>query len=59
MGLTFADDTLPPALLNNKLGEGKSITRSELEKLILDYYKIRGWDKKGVSSKIVSSPCGE
>lgn len=47
-GLTIQDDTLPPGLLDNKLENKSSINRDELEKLVLDYYKIRGWDEKGV-----------
>ncbi len=47
-GLTSKDDTLPPRLFNHKLEGNKGITKDELQKLVSDYYKLRGWDAEGV-----------
>jgi len=47
-GLTSKDDNLPPRLLKHKLDGDKGITKDELQKLVSDYYKIRGWDAEGV-----------
>ena len=50
-GLTSADDTLPPKFFDHKLEDDKGITKDELQKLVADYYKIRGWDAKGIPPK--------
>ncbi len=42
-GMTPADDTLPPRILNEPLESGKRITKAELDKMIGDYYALRGW----------------
>ncbi|AGL03825.1 aldehyde ferredoxin oxidoreductase family protein [Desulfoscipio gibsoniae] len=43
-GLTRADDTLPPRLFKEKLNDGRySITPEELNKMVDDYYLLRGW----------------
>ena len=55
-GLTSADDTLPPRLFNHKLEGDKGITRDELKKLVSDYYKIRGWDAKGLPKDNPNKP---
>jgi aldehyde:ferredoxin oxidoreductase len=47
-GLTAQDDTLSPRLYDNKLEGEKGISKNELQKLVLEYYKIRGWDAKGI-----------
>lgn len=47
-GLTSADDTLPPIFFDHKLEGDKGITRDELQMLVSEYYKIRGWDAKGI-----------
>jgi len=47
-GLTSKDDTLSPRLFNHKLENDKGITRDELQKLVSEYYKTRGWDAKGI-----------
>jgi aldehyde:ferredoxin oxidoreductase len=51
-GMTSADDTLPSRLFDNKLENDKGITRDELHRLVLDYYKTRGWDTNGIPEKI-------
>ncbi len=50
-GLTAQDDTLSPRLYDNNLEGEKGISRDELKKLVLEYYKIRGWDVKGIPQK--------
>ncbi len=51
-GLTKADDTLPPRLLNEgvKTGPAKGLV-SGLPKMLPEYYEIRGWDAEGVPKK--------
>ncbi|MEW5922226.1 MAG: aldehyde ferredoxin oxidoreductase family protein [Bacillota bacterium] len=48
-GITAKDDTLPPRFFQEPLNkEGRqSITRAELEYMVKDYYKLRGWDEEG------------
>ncbi len=50
-GLTLDDDTLPPRLLDEKLEGGKGITRDELNTLVQDYYRVRGWNDRGIPSE--------
>ena len=47
-GITPAEDTLPPRLLNEPLANGpqKGAT-SKLKELLPLYYNIRGWDERG------------
>jgi aldehyde:ferredoxin oxidoreductase len=41
-------DTLSPRLLNEPLPEGPAVGRVvDLDKMLPDYYKARGWDEKG------------
>ncbi|MEI2387659.1 aldehyde ferredoxin oxidoreductase family protein [Breoghania sp. JC706] len=48
-GLTKADDTLPPRLLNEALTEGNSKGAvSHLDQMLPAYYELRGWDADGV-----------
>jgi aldehyde:ferredoxin oxidoreductase len=49
-GLTAKDDTLPPRLMKEPIGENKEylITEAELKQLVADYYALRGWDENGV-----------
>jgi aldehyde:ferredoxin oxidoreductase len=43
-GMTPADDTLPTRLLEEPLEpSGETLTRSELDRMLDDYYQIRGW----------------
>lgn len=46
---TRADDTLPPRLLNEAVAEGPSKGWvSQLEPMLNEYYRARGWDQNGV-----------
>jgi aldehyde:ferredoxin oxidoreductase len=47
-GLTPADDRLPPFLHRPLQDTGKVITAAEMETLLQDYYRLHGWDDKGV-----------
>ncbi len=44
-GMTAADDTLPKRFFEEKLeGSGKVLPKSEFDKMLSDYYKLKGWD---------------
>ncbi|MEM7257360.1 MAG: aldehyde ferredoxin oxidoreductase family protein [Pseudomonadota bacterium] len=48
-GLTKADDTLPPRLLNEPAPSGTAKGRvCELNTMLSEYYELRGWDSQGV-----------
>lgn len=48
-GLTYKDDTLPKRLLEEPMPEGPAKGHVvELAKMLPEYYKLRGWDAKGV-----------
>jgi aldehyde:ferredoxin oxidoreductase len=50
-GAARADDTLPPRLLREAVstgpGEGAGITPEELDRMLDDYYRARGWNADG------------
>lgn len=51
-GLTKKDDTLPPRLLKEPIPSGPSKGEvCELDRMLPQYYKLRGWDKEGVPTK--------
>ena len=46
------EDTLPPRMLNEPLPDGPAKGMvNQLDKMLPEYYKIRGWDEKGVPTK--------
>ena len=47
-GFTAKDDTLPPRVLKEpaKTGPAKGLTNG-LEKMLPEYYQLRGWDPNG------------
>ena len=48
-GFTAADDTLPPRLLNEPAPSGiREGTLAELDKMLPEYYALRGWSSDGV-----------
>jgi aldehyde:ferredoxin oxidoreductase len=48
-GLTSADDTLPKRLLKEAAKTGPAAGKvNELEKMLPEYYALRGWDAEGV-----------
>jgi aldehyde:ferredoxin oxidoreductase len=46
-GMTAANDRLPEQLHRKLNDSGKVIEKQELERLVADYYALRGWDAKG------------
>jgi len=48
-GLTPKDDTLPKRFFDEPLGkEAKTIRREDLQKMLSDYYALRGWSPEGI-----------
>ncbi len=48
-GFEKTDDTLPPRLLKEPISEGPAKGRvSQLDKMLEEYYKERGWDSNGI-----------
>lgn len=51
-GFTRKDDTLPPRITKEPIKTGPSKGEIEkLDKMLDDYYKVRGWDEKSVPTK--------
>lgn len=47
-GLNKADDTLPDRFFREPLaGNGKRLTREDLQVMVAEYYASRGWDEEG------------
>ena len=52
VGYTKKDDTLPPRLLTEPIKSGPSKGEiNELDKMLPEYYKLRGWDEEGWPTK--------
>jgi aldehyde:ferredoxin oxidoreductase len=49
-GITRKEDTLPERFFTEPVSGGKVIRRSELDKMLQEYYKLRGWDEQGEPS---------
>jgi aldehyde:ferredoxin oxidoreductase len=48
VGLGRKDDSLPPRMLKEPLGEGMSAGHMvPLEPMLTEYYRLRGWDPEG------------
>jgi aldehyde:ferredoxin oxidoreductase len=48
-GITSTDDTLPKRFFEEPLGQGgKTIRREDLQRMLQDYYRLRGWNSEGV-----------
>ena len=47
-GLSPEDDRLPPRFHKEALESGKIITEDEMNTLLKDYYRVRGWDEGGI-----------
>ncbi len=51
-GLTFRDDTLPERLLKEQVKSGPAKGRVvELDRMLPEYYKLRGWNNEGVPTE--------
>ena len=54
-GLTHEDDRIPRRFFQEALPEsGKIITEGQMEQLLIEYYKERGWNEKGEPLKTSS-----
>lgn len=47
-GLVPADDRLPSRLLREALPDGRNIAEAEMEYMLADYYRLRGWGTDGI-----------
>ena len=48
-GITAKDDTLPKRFFDEPLGKDeKTIRREDFQKMLQDYYALRGWSPKGI-----------
>jgi aldehyde:ferredoxin oxidoreductase len=47
-GLTREDDGLPKRFFEEPIEEGKIMKREDFDRLLADYYDLRGWDEQGV-----------
>jgi aldehyde:ferredoxin oxidoreductase len=47
-GLQPQDDRLPARLHKQALPDGKSLSAEEMEYMLNDYYRLRGWDSQGI-----------
>lgn len=50
-GMSRKDDTLPPRILNHPRGGGSGDNLPYLNKMLHEYYQIRGWDEFGIPTK--------
>jgi aldehyde:ferredoxin oxidoreductase len=58
-GFGRTDDLLPPRFLREELEEGSSRYRVvHLDKMLDEYYQIRGWDKNGVPTEETKKKLG-
>jgi aldehyde:ferredoxin oxidoreductase len=47
-GLTRDDDSLPRRFFEEPIEEGKIMKREDFERLLGEYYDLRGWDSMGI-----------
>ena len=50
-GISRKDDTLPPRILTHPRGGGAGDNLPYLNKMLDEYYQIRGWDEFGIATK--------
>jgi len=50
-GLKIEDDRLPRRLHKEALPSGKSLTIDEMEYMLQDYYRLRGWTETGIPTE--------
>lgn len=48
------DDRLPNRLVTEKLPSGKGVTEEEMDFMLGDYYRLRGWDSHGIPKPVQS-----
>jgi aldehyde:ferredoxin oxidoreductase len=47
-GLTSRDDRLPQKLHRRLEDSGQVVTEAEIDTMVQDYYRLRGWDRNGI-----------
>jgi len=47
-GLEAKDDKLPERFHREPLPEGGALSKDEMQYMLQDYYRLRGWDEKGI-----------
>jgi aldehyde:ferredoxin oxidoreductase len=61
-GLSRKDDTLPKRVLFEPMpdgpAKGRFITQEGLDKMLDEYYEVRGWDKNGIPTEATLSKYG-
>lgn len=57
-GISRKDDTLPPRLLNEGRGGDPEKRTVHLEKMLNEYYKLRGYDKNGIPTEKILKMLG-
>jgi aldehyde:ferredoxin oxidoreductase len=54
-GITRKEDTIPDRISKDPIAEGKAkghvVTREDFEKMLDEYYQLRGWDAAGRPTK--------
>lgn len=50
-GLQAQDDRLPKRITSEALPSGKSISEDDMEYMLQDYYRLRGWSEAGIPAK--------
>ena len=54
-GFTRSDDTLPPRVMKEPIRDGPSrgqlVNKEDLDRMLDDYYHIRGWDSNGIPTR--------
>lgn len=55
-GLTHRDDRLPRRLHEMPLENGQRITPEEVQSMVDDYYRLRGWNAQGVPQQNLINP---
>ena len=51
-GFTAKDDTLPPRMLSSPIQSGSTKGQvNRLDKMLPEYYQLRGWDTAGVPTQ--------
>ena len=52
LGINRKDDTLPPRLLDLARDDGMAAgVLPELDKMLEEYYRLRGWDENGIPTE--------
>ena len=51
-GLSPQDDKLPPRLHQRLAGSDKTISEAQLDTMVQDYYRLRGWNASGIPPQL-------